>query len=459
MQLDTDPEPAAGGQRAADAAARQAQSRRALERYRRRMRPWRLAYAAAVLALIVGVGVVVKIAYAHGEISHARLRTAAVPAPSVALGTPSADLQTAWRSSDRAAIGTPYWGGTVVTYSRHAVSGRDARTGAVTWSYTRSDRTVCTAAQLGGVTIAVFGLAGNCDELTAVDSETGARRWTRTLDKDGHPIDGRPSFAVGQYTFLVAAPQVIYAISPDGTASAGNGGLDRWVFAEQGCTINGAVLGSQGALISQTCVHPNCGSRQFCGPGPQLLLRDPTAGDDSNDTKNPDKIIWNLLGSALRPVSADGVLSAMQPDGRTLTLLGRDKGATVGSVSLGRSVPGGALALGAAAGGPPTAVPVARGELLHLGGATYSLAENATSIGWTAGGNAPTLTATDGSAAPDAAHSVLLAPTSTGLAQLDVTTGAVQHDYRLPEPASSSARVYPLGTGFLIAGTGTVVYR
>ena len=54
---------------------------------------------------------------------------------------------------------------------------------------------------------------------------------------------------------LIWTSQVIYAINPAGNQDFGskNGGLDRWVFAETGCTIHDAVLGSAGALISQTC--------------------------------------------------------------------------------------------------------------------------------------------------------------------------------------------------------------
>ncbi len=312
-------------------------SARALRDYRSRLRPWRIGYAAALVAVVAAALVVVKIAYAHGELSHATLSTAPSAAPSVPMSSPSATLTRAWSSPDHTAIGTPFYGGTVITYSTHTVAGRDAWTGKVLWSYTRTDRITCTAAQVNGVTIAVYALNGNCDELTALDSQTGARRWTRTLDKDAHTINGHPQFAVGQDTFMVTTPQAIYAISPDGTADQGNGGLDRWVFAQQGCTINAAVLGSAGALISQTCAHPDCSGQKFCGAGPQLLLRDPFAGEQSDSSKNkgnPDQIIWNHIGNAMTPVSADGVISAIDPAKDSLTTFGAKKGKTLAALPL-----------------------------------------------------------------------------------------------------------------------------
>src|SRR5690349_19860172 len=161
----------------------------ALERYARRMRPWRIAYAAAVVVAALVLLVIVKIAYSVGEISSATLHTAAQPPPSIALAPPAAVLTEAWRSSDASAIGTPIVGGTVVTHDAHSVRGRDARTGKITWSYTRTDRTVCTAVQNASITVAVYELHGNCDELTGLDSGTGHRQWTRTLDKDSNQID------------------------------------------------------------------------------------------------------------------------------------------------------------------------------------------------------------------------------------------------------------------------------
>ena len=418
----------------------------AIHDYNARMRKWRIGYAVLVAVVVIAAGVIVKIAYAHGEISHAKLSTAPNAAPSVPLTAPSATLTRAWSSPDHTAIGTPYSGGTVVTYSTHAVVGRDALTGKVRWSYTRSDRTTCTAAQLSNVTIAVFSVHGNCDELTALDSGTGARRWTRTLDKDGHPVDGRPQFSATEDTFMVTTPQVIYAISPDGTSDQGDGGLDRWVFSEQGCTIHSAVLGTTGALISQTCATPDCAGVKFCGAGQQLLLRDPFAGDNSDSSKNngnPDQIIWNLIGNTMTPVSADGVISALNTQTGALTTFDAKKGQQLA-----------ALPLAAPASGAPAAISTGSAELIRLDGVTYSVNIAGTKIEWhTDTAALPTVTAGVGTLSGK-----LVVPTSDGAAALDPATGDVAHRYSVPAPAAGS-QVYAFGSGLLVTGPQTAVYQ
>ncbi|MBN9619611.1 MAG: hypothetical protein J0H43_07750, partial [Actinobacteria bacterium] len=168
----------------------------ALTRYRARLRRARIIYATVLATLAAVVVTTVSIVWSRGEIAHTSLRTARTPAPATPLVLPSAHQTLAWRSGDHAAMGNPFWRGTVVTFGRHAVRGRVARTGAITWSYTRTDRTVCTAAQTQGATVVVYRDSGNCDELTALDSGTGARRWTRTLDEDGMPVNGTPRVTV-----------------------------------------------------------------------------------------------------------------------------------------------------------------------------------------------------------------------------------------------------------------------
>ncbi|MGI8759891.1 MAG: PQQ-binding-like beta-propeller repeat protein [Jatrophihabitantaceae bacterium] len=419
-------------------------SRAALQRYGARLRPWRIGYAIALVLVVAVVVVVVRIAYSHGEISHATLRTVKAPPPSVALKTPSQSLTPLWRSADRTAIGTPYWGGTVITYGAHGVRGRDARTGAVTWSYTRNDRIVCQAAQLQGVTIAIFQVNGNCDELTALDSNTGARKWTRTLDKDGHELNGTPAYDVTPYTLMLTTPSVIYAVEPVG-------GLDRWVFGQQGCTIRGAVLGSSGALISQSCTRPNCTDVKFCGPGQQLLLRDSTAPentDSSSNKGNPDQIKWNLLGDTRRAGTADQVVSALDSAADTLDVLDPAKGSAIVRLSLGS---------------PPTGIavtiPTAQGDVLWVAGVAYAIDQGATAFTWTAAASSPpTVTSTNNSVTPDLQASVMAVPTAGGIALLDPRDGRVARTFSVAAPAPGSL-VYPLGTGFVIAGPSTTVYR
>ena len=434
---------------AAPVASREQDGRAALERYRRRMRPWRIGYAAGIAAVVVALVVVVVVAWNHGEISHVTLKTVPSAPASVALRPPSTAQQLAWRSADTTAIGTPYWQGTIVTHDVHTVRGRDARTGAQTWSYTRTDRTVCTAIQDGGVTVAVYRLHGNCDQLTALDSGTGARRWTRTLDKDGAEFNGPATYSVQSGSIMFVSAHAIYDVATSGTADQGNGGLDFWVFREQGCTIGSAVLGSTGALISQTCSGRHCTDLKFCGNGHQLLLRDASAGENTDSSKNhgnPDQIIWNKIGVDLVPVSAGQVIAARTPDGRTLEVLGSQK-------------PTVSARLPIAAGTATATTSAADADLIWSGGTTYALTSGASHYSWRAPSAGPPTITGDSSSPAILSRARIAVPTKTGVALLDGNTGRVRTSRPLDQPPPRGSRAFPFGTGFVIAGASTAVYR
>jgi hypothetical protein len=417
--------------------ARDSASDEALARYTKRMRPLRIWYAAGIVVAILIAVVLVKIAYVRGEISHAHLHTVPSGLPSISAQPPSQAQAKSWSSTDATAIGIPYDGGTVITYDEHTVRGRNARTGAQTWSYTRTDRAVCTAMQDGGQTVAVYELHGNCDELTALDSQTGAREWTRTLDKDTAEFDGPATFQVRPGNFFFASRTSVYAVSANG--------VDWWSFHHVGCTINSAVLGSAGALISQTCHNQDCADRKFCGDGPQLLLRSATDQYD-NDAypRNPDRIKWNLLGSRLTPVDAGQSVAARDSSG-VLHLLSEDKGKQYGSF---RTT------------GPtdPFAVTEATdADLIWIGGRTYALRTGADGPAWSQRtGSVPTTVGGDGFATT-LDESRLPVPIGSGITQLDPKTGRPTRTFDVGAQPTGSL-VYPLGAGFLVAGSRTTVF-
>jgi len=170
-----------------------------------------LIYTAVGTAIVVVIGVVVGIAWSNGEAAHTTLHTVRTPPPTVPLQSTAPTATLAWHTPEATAIGTPYFGGTVVTYSAHTVNGRNALTGAVTWSYTRSDRAVCEVIEDQAYTITVFEQKGDCTEVTTLDTQTGQRRWQRTLDEDDTRADGKavqhitghPSYAVSTNTVLI----------------------------------------------------------------------------------------------------------------------------------------------------------------------------------------------------------------------------------------------------------------
>ena len=112
-----------------------------------RMRRLRRRYSIIVGVLVLAVVVAVKIVIATGEVAHAYLHEATGPAATPTASAIPSGLALKWHTSDSLASGQPAWDGTVVTFDAHTVSGRDYLTGAVRWSYTRTDVPICNVVQ------------------------------------------------------------------------------------------------------------------------------------------------------------------------------------------------------------------------------------------------------------------------------------------------------------------------
>ena len=415
----------------------------ALARYAAAMRRPRIVYYVVVALVVIALGTFAGVVWSRGEAAHVTLHTASrAPAPLV-LAQPSQPQRTAWRTRDRSGLGSPVFEGTVITYSAHTVSGRDARTGKPVWTYTRTDRRVCTAVQLAGTTMAIYAVHGNCDEVTALYSDTGKRRWTRTLDKDGVPLNGRPAYQWTPFTLMMTTSSAIYAVDP-------TTGLDRWTYTRFGCRIERAVLGTSGALISQNCVHPDCSNLIRCGAGPQLLLRDGTAGNGDDSKKDRDQVKWNQLGNTEVPVSAGLVVSAGNPATHALTEYRVDAAKPITTLRLSAA---------ATSFTGSTALETAEAQVIWVGGVTYALSAGQPTPIWSTATVAPPtiVSTTDTTAALSTAR--ISVATATGLAVLDGNTGATTLRFTVPAPPAGSI-VQPLGAGFLVSSpSGSVAYR
>jgi hypothetical protein len=401
--------------------------------YKRRMRRLSLWYGGAVVVIAAVVIAWVAIVMAHSEIAHATLHSARVPAPNIATAAPSATPQLAWKSEDKLAIGEPYREGTVITYSTHTVSGRNATTGTATWTYTRSDMTICEVVQEQGFTVAFFNREGNCDEVNAFTTTTGKRAWSRTLDSDSQPTNGIPTYSANQYTITFTTPGRVQAIEPNGDSS--QGGLDRWdTAAPSGCRDVSSALGTNGVLIMQDCAD-----------GKYLLLRDAYAADKIDNNPNPKLQLWRVkVPAVFVPVSADSLISAYDPTSGNLILYGAN-GTTASSIPLA-SRPGADAKTAAAVGNNV--------ELIWIDGHAYAVDPNSLALRWTAVLSGPPI---------PTASSQLFAAGPAGVLSLAPDTGAVAASYPLPAPTSGSV-VVPIGTGFLVgrgpAGGGSAaVYK
>jgi hypothetical protein len=393
----------------------------ALREYVARMRRQRRFYIAALAVFIIAIVVLVQVVLRTGEIAHATLHSATTPAPQPASSTTSSSLTPAWHSADATASGVPFSKGTVVTYDQHTVTGRNYATGAATWTYTRTDVSICHVYQEVGITIAIFtDRDGFCDEVDTFNTTSGTRNWYRTLDSNGNTITttNKPVFSISQYTLMITTPLYIQAVDV-------SSGEDRWTFIDPGgCTNTSAVQGSGAILIAE-----------HCGDGDHLLFRDPYAGDDND---NKAKVVWRVSANVI-PVSADGLTSALDPKTNQLVVYSPTDGKVTHTETL-EPAP-------ASSSQPITAASVNSGELVTIGANSYLLDATAGSQLWTA----PVAGLTTQSADP-------LAVTAAGVVELDGESGAVTTTYPIPAaPAGASAN--RLGTGFVIAGPSTAVYR
>lgn len=394
-----------------------------LAAYVARMRRQRRWYLGVVAALVAGVVVLVSVVMSTSEIAHAHLHTTAAPPSAVPPSAPSAVQTVAWTTPDTPALGQPVWSGTVVTYSAHTVTGRDGRTGATSWTYTRTDATVCQVAQIQGKTMAFYDRDGDCDELDAFDTRTGARAWSRTLFSNGLLVVGHPTYQVSQLTVLIVTDSLVQAIDP-------TTGYDRWHFAQPaGCHTDGAALGTTGVLIGQRC-----------GDGDWVLLRDAYAGDDSTTSTK-----WRVHSPPAVPVAADDIIATLEVSTGTLLTYDPVKGTARPVVRL-TPRPSSAEGL--------TTVPGTGASLIFVDGVCYSVG----------GGSASQLWAQPLTGPPTLAGSQLLGPTTEGVRALDPVTGATTGSYTVRGVRAGST-VYPLGSGFVIgpaqgsAATGTQVTR
>lgn len=397
----------------------------------RRQRRWYLLAIGVVAAAALAVTLVV---WFTGEITHVHLRTAAAAPPSVPVGTPPPAPAVRWQTSDTAAIGAPVSGGTVVTYSPHTVRGRNALTGAVTWSYTRTDRSVCQVVQAQAKTVAIYENGGSCDEVSTFDTGTGQRAWTRTLDENGLTVSGHPAVIAGTDTFYVWEPGFVYALDPVS-------GYDRWTYpATTGCLLSSVVPGSAGVLMSE-----------HCASGDQLFLRDRTAATDDKQSTDDKKnqVLWRLPHTSSVPAVADSVVAALDPGTHQLVTYDQGKGTVQQHITLSPAPTTTTPMLGSSAG---------QEEVLWIAGTSYALSGTG-SQEWSAPtGTLPTVSAPDGSTViADLGAARILVPTATGVSALDGTTGKVTTKYPVPPPAAGS-RVFPLGNGLLVAGTSTAYY-
>jgi hypothetical protein len=396
----------------------------ALAAYRQRTTRATRIYAAVLALLVLLAFLAVKLAYAHGELNKVSFSTAPAPSPVPGI-LPGSALRLAWHTDDTAAGGNPYDSGVVVSFGGHTVNGRDAVTGAVRWHYTRSDQTLCSVLQQDATTIAIYRRKGNCDEVTGFVTATGEPKWYRTLTDNGTTASASTSNVV-----LTVNAHTVHAFD-------NAGGLDRWNWVVPAdCTVRHALTGSAGVLVSMAC-----GGKQ------RLALHDLIA----------DTVKWTVdTPTAMLPIAADGFVGALDPAAGTVYRYTGDKGTAVKTAQLPLALVGDRGGLGA--GGVPTAAagvtatsaadqPVQLVFLSRL--IAFSLDGT---LRWTAPSTGPGWPVSDAYVISQlGADRLLLSRTEAGQRQSISTL--------TPAANAANDRVFPVGSGVLLAGSGITLYR
>ena len=411
--------------------ARRAVAEDALRRYAMRRRRWWAWYATALLVVIAVVAAGAAWIWTNGEAANAPLHTAERAAPELPRLEVSSPLQLAWRSGDATAIGEPFSVGTVVTYSAHTVTGRNATTGQAMWTYTRTNATVCQVAQEQNKTLALYERDGNCDEISAFDTATGKRAWQRTLDESMTPIDGHPDVIAAPDTLFVWTGAAIYAVgisaAPCKPEYGSACGADYWNYdAPQGCTFDHIAPGQAGVLIGEQCKT-----------GDQLVLRDRYQSQDNDN----NRLLWSVKSSAV-PVTADYFVAAIEPGSSQLTTFNRQNGQVLSETQLTPTPD--------VSGGVDTAL-LSNDVVFRARSTVYALIGNGSRLRWSA--NMPTLPSPE----PQNAK-ILYQPSASGVTALNASDGTTSKTYPGPSTAGASALV-PVGSGFLAAGASTEMLR
>lgn len=387
--------------------------RYALAAARRRTRRSWLRYGAGMSVFLVALLVFVFSVWRTSEIRNVHSHPTTKVAKELASGALPSSLRSLWHTSDRMASGQPVYLDVVATYSTHTVVGRDANTGVVRWSYTRTDRSICSVVGDGDRVMAIYRHDGNCDELSALEADTGRRAWTRTQFDNGTPTVQPISQFVLQVT-----PGALDLIQPAG-------GATYWYYPQvNDCKTISGVVGSTGVVWASRC-----------GSSSTLTMR-VGSGDKSKNNA------WSVPLDGRTPLAADAQILVLSADHRSIEVLSSNNGTVSSTIPLPSAV---------APATVPFATPSISGsvELITVAGQIVAVAnDGATSVLWQR--------ATAGRAADTSAG--LLFPSAGQVSIVNSRTGTSERTVTVPGLAAD-ATVAVRGLGLVSSnGAGTTAW-
>jgi outer membrane protein assembly factor BamB len=198
------------------------------------LRVW--VWTAATVALVV-----VATLLWRGSDAAATESTTADPA-GIPVGAPAGRVSQLWSAESDPMPDDVVESGRVLLAGAHGVRALDPLTGEEAWHYTRSNARLCGVAVTNGVAVTVFRTENRCDEATALDADTGVRRWTRNVNFRADAT-------------LEATDSIALAVSRTGlvTLDPVNDNI-RWRYEPpERCRILDAEAGSAGIALLQRC--------------------------------------------------------------------------------------------------------------------------------------------------------------------------------------------------------------
>lgn len=421
-----------GGTSVADeraAAAARAAHERALVSWRR--------YAAVMAALAVALGGFVFRVVQTSEVRAVSIQTSSVSPSPVPAGVLAAAPNLVWASGNQVVQGQALFDDVLATSATRSVAGLDVRTGAVRWRYSRSDRLLCSASSDGSVVMAIYAHDGLCDEISALDSGSGRRLWTRTLIGTANRAELALSAIPG--FLLIAMPDSVELLSP-------TSGLDYWFYPQPaGCVTGTADLGSgiaaeivrKGAdgktvhadVQGQVVVTARCAGRETLS----LLAGSLPPAAKSNP------LVWTTSRQGQSPLAVDGAINVLVADGRSVHALNPAGGAVAAHIALPAVVqPAPRPQSFTALGGSVVIARTGNGEL-GLRGTRWL---------WTV----------PGQLTPPTGQARLIAVRKSVVGVFDAATGRVRTGRRIAG-IDPSASVFQVGTRIIAAAGTTAAYQ
>jgi hypothetical protein len=319
----------------------------------------------------------------------------------------------AWTSHEHLVGGRGFYRDVVVSHTDHAVTGRDIRTGAVRWAYSRRDASVCAAAMADAVVVVVYSQNDRCDQVTGLETGTGARRFVRTTALRATTASFR--LVVSGQSVALIAPNAIELIAPNDSA---NPGVSFWLDKEpNGCTFGDVAAASGELMYVSRCA----------GSDALSVRRDGDA----------EARAWTVPLGRRAALGIDGEVAVLADDGRHVEFLNHGDGSVVARTELPTAVE---------KPSSPFNSQLSRMRFYQTGNG--NLAFDGHKYSWTARGMLVT-----------SADDRLLESGADRVQNVDPETGAVIGD--APAPGIRATTMVAQTGGYLIAasGSGTVVYR